>query len=138
MKLYVILTFLTQATEFVMLGSIRAFLNALIYYIPLVIAGLIIIVLGLLLARFVRNKIDATQHKFKKTFAGVAEIVIIYLAVVIALRRIGIDVTLLEWGFLIALTVFLVVIALIIGLGVASAFKDDAREFVSEIKKEMK
>jgi len=137
-KLYVILIFLSQATEFVLLGSIRTFLNALIYYIPLIIAGLIILTLGVLLAKFVRNKIEATQHRFKKTAANIVEFIIIYVALVIALRRVGIDVGLLEWAFIVAFTVFVVLIAVVIGVGVGSAFKEDARDFVAELKKDLK
>ena len=137
-KLYVILIFLAQAADFVLLGSIRTFLNALVYYIPLVIAGLIILVLGVLLAKFVRNKIEATQHKFKKAAASVIEFIIIYVALVIALKRIGIDVSLLEYAFLVAFTVFVVLIAVVIGLGVGSAFKDDAKDFVADLKKDLR
>ena len=137
-KLYVILIFLEQATAFVLLGSIRTFLNALVYYIPLVIAGLIILVLGVLLGKFVRNKVEATQHKFKKAAANIVEFIIIYVALVIALKRIGIDVSLLEYAFLVAFTVFVVLIAVVIGLGVGTAFKEDAKDFVADLKKDLR
>lgn len=135
-KWYAVLIFLTEAVAFVRMDSIRTFMNALIYYIPILLAALVIIVLGLLLAKFVRNKIEATQHKYKKTAARIAEVIIIYLSVVIGLKRVGIDVSILEYAFLIAFAAFVIVVALVLGISFGLAFKKDAKQLVNDLKRE--
>jgi len=136
-KWYIILIFLTQAAEFVALGSLRTFMLALVYYIPIVLAALIIVVLGLLLAKFLRNKIEATNHKYKRTIAVAVEILVIYLAAIIGLRRVGIDVSVLEQAFLIAFTAFVLVVALILGISFGLAFKNDVKALVQNLKREV-
>ncbi len=134
-KWYIIIIFLTEATRYVGLVSIRTFMNALVYFAPIVLISLIILTLGVLFAKFCRNKIEATNHKFKKMLGGVVEAIIIFVSLLIALRRVGIDVSILENAFTLAFGAFVLVMAVVLGLSIAFAFKDEVRDFTDELRR---
>jgi hypothetical protein len=93
------------------------------------------IIVGLLLARYARNSVQATTHKYKRPVALVLELAIIYLSVVLALRTVGIPVTILEDAFRIAFAAFSLVVAIVIGLSFGLAFREDAQKLVGELRK---
>ncbi len=136
-KWYVLLLFLVQALAFIGLTRIETFGWDLAKIIPLWLLGALIVVTGLIVGKFVRNKIEQIQHRFKKTAAIGAELIIVYIAVVTALDTIGISTTILISAFTIAFTAFVLVIAIILGISFGLAFKKDARALVNELKREM-
>ncbi|MEK6942155.1 MAG: hypothetical protein AABW85_04840 [archaeon] len=138
LKWYVVLLFLEQALNSVQLDSLRTFMQALVTFIPILLFAMAVFVLGLLLAKFVKNKIDETNAKYKKTFGSVVELIIIYLSLVLALEKVGLNVEVLKNAFLIAFSAFVIVIALVFGISLALAFKDEAKDAVDMIKREMR
>lgn len=138
LKWYVILLFLQQAVESVKLNSIQVFLKALVFFIPVLLFASAVFVLGLLLGRFVKNKIIATNHKHKKSMGSIVELVIIYLSLILALERIGLNVQILKDAFLIAFSAFVIVLALVFGVSLGLAFKKEAKDLVNTLKKEMR
>jgi len=138
LKWYIILLFLQQAVDSVQLNSIKIFLEALVFFIPVLLFALAVFVLGLLLAKYVKNKIELTKHAHKKTIAMLAELIIIYLALLLALDKIGLNVDILKQAFLIAFGAFVVVLALVFGVSLGLAFKKEAKDLVNTFKKEIK
>lgn len=138
LKYYVFLLFLQQAVDSVQLNSLKVFLGAVVYFIPYLLFALAVFVLGLLLAKFVKNKIEATHHAYKKTIASVTELVIIYLSLILALERIGMNTDILKNAFLLAFGAFVLVVALVFGISMALAFKKEAKQIAETIKKEMR
>ena len=138
LKWYVILLFLQQAVDSVKLNSIKVFLEAIVFFIPVLLFAVAVFVLGLLLGRFVKNKIMATNHKHKKSMGSIVEMVIIYLSLILALERIGLNVQILKDAFLIAFSAFVIVLALVFGVSLGLAFKKEAKDLVNTLKKEMK
>lgn len=137
-KWYIFLVFLVQATEFVGLKSVRTFMDALVYFAPLALSALIILTLGVLLSKFVRNKIEATHHKYRKTGGIIVEVLVIFVTLLVSLRTVGINVSVLENAFLLAVGAFFLILALIFGLSLGLAFKEDAKSFVDEMRKGMR
>lgn len=136
-KWYIILIFLVQALAFIGLTRIETFGWDLAKIIPLWLISALIVIVGLLVARFIRNKIEMVQHRFKKTVAVGAEIIIVYIAIVTALDTIGIATTILVNAFTIAFTAFVLVLAIILGVSFGLAFKKDAKALVNELKREI-
>lgn len=134
-KWYVIIVFLGQAVALIQLDVLRNFAWVLVLYVPLVLGGILLLIMGLLLGKYVFNHITATGHKFAKTVAYLAESFVIYVAVVMALQTIGFDVTILLDAFRIAVFAFALAIALIIGISFGLAFKDEAKTIVADLKK---
>ncbi len=134
-KWYIIAVFLAQAVGWIKLDVLKDFLQLIVEWIPLVLGALVIVLLGLLIGRFARNAVEATQHRLKKTVAVAAELIIIYIAAVIALDTIGFNVTILVDAFRIALAAFAITIAIIIGVAFGLAFKDDAKKVIADLRK---
>lgn len=137
-KWYVVLVFFTQATAFIQLSSIRTFMEAIVYFAPLVFFSIVILTLGILFGKFARNKVEQTQHKFKRLLGGTIEAVVVFLSLLVALRSIRVDVSILENAFLIAFASFFIVLSIVFGLTLGFAFKDEAKGLVDEIKKNLR
>jgi hypothetical protein len=138
LKYYVILLFLQQAADSVNLYSIRVFLEAVVFFIPVLLFSLAVLVLGLLLGKLVRNKVEQTKHAYKKSIGMLSELIIIYLALVLALDKIGLDVEILKNAFLIAFSAFVIVLALVFGISLGLSFKKEAKNLVDTMRKELK
>lgn len=127
--------FLAEAVKSMQLTVLQGFLTAIANYIPQILLALIIIVFGLLLARYIRNAIEATTYNYRKTMGLALELLIVYIAVVMGLDTIeGISVTILIDAFRIAFAAFAIALAIVIGLAFGMAFKDDAKKIIKSIK----
>ncbi|MFH0954861.1 MAG: hypothetical protein V1777_02060 [Candidatus Micrarchaeota archaeon] len=135
-KWYVIAIFLAQAVALIQLNVLRQFTEFFITLVNSGIAALILLMLGLLLARWLRNHVDATDYKYKKTIGAIVEILIIYVTIVLALQMVGINTTILIDAFRIGFTVLVIALAVIAGVLFALAFKKDIIHWADEIRKE--
>lgn len=125
----VLLLFITAATKVARLDAFSAWLDRIVAYLPALIAGGIIILLGYLISAMVRDLVTAT---FVTAGLGRGELVgslsqaaIVVVAVVIGIDQVGIDVTFL-------VTMVAIVASAILG-GVSLAFGLGARDFVSNL-----
>jgi len=134
-KWYVILIFILFVADLVNLSALANLLSFLAKYIPLAIVAIVIFVIGVLLARFVRNKISTSSISLAAKTGQVVEIVIIYLALVIALDNLGLQVQILETAFVWAFTAFAIVVAIIVGISFYPAIKPDVDTMLGDIKK---
>ncbi len=134
-KWYVIAVFLAQAAQTFDLQVLGTFLLDLARFIPQVLVAFVIFAIGVLLARYVRNAVESTKHSHKKTVGLVIEIAVIYLAIVVSLGSVGIEVQLLEDLFRIAFSAFVLTIAIVAGISFGLAFKDDAKKMLKGIWK---
>ncbi len=97
---------------------------------------LLIVIAGLLFARYIRNVIEITTHRFRKTAGIAAEVVIIYLAAIIGFQTTGlIDVTILVQIFIIAFTAICLTAAIVIGISFGFAMRDEAKHIVRDFEK---
>lgn len=136
-KWYTVLFFLIQAANWVQLVTIQSALIEIAKYLPILLSAAAIVVVGLIVSKMVRNKIDATGFKKKKTLAALVQWIIIYLAVILGLKNAGFDVAILEMAFLIALSAFVLLIAIIVGISFGMSFKQEAQELMQGVKKDL-
>lgn len=134
-KWYIFFVFLKQATELVQLSTINTVLGFWINFALLLIAALVIVIAGLIVGRYVRNVIEISKNPLRKIGGLVIELIIAYVAVVMAIRIIGLPTGMLEAAFLIALGGFVLAISIVIGLSFGLALKDEAKVVVKEMKK---
>ncbi len=134
-KWYIFFVFLKQATELIQLSTLNEVLGFWINFALLLIAALVVIIAGLIIARYVRNAIEATKHSLRKIAGIVIELTIVYISVVMGIRLIGLPTGMLESAFLIAFAGFIFSISIVIGLSFGLALKDEAKVIVKEIKK---
>jgi len=135
-KWYIFIIFLGAAVDQLRLGTISFLLQRLVFWLPDVIAAILIMLVGLFLAYFVEMKV--LEHSSMKGTGFTAKIlrwVIIVIAIIIALNQIGIDVSLLENTYLLVLGALAVGFALAFGIGFGLGFKKEAEGLIAEIRK---
>lgn len=134
-KWYIFFVFLKQAVELIQLSTINEVLGFWINFALLVIAALVVIIAGLIVARYVRNAIELSKNRMRKIGGLIVELTIVYIAVVMGIRIIGLPTGMLESAFLIAFAGFIFSLSIVIGLSFGLALKDEAKIIVKELKK---
>jgi hypothetical protein len=137
-KWYVFFIFLKQAVELVNLITLNEVLGFWIQYALLLIVAVGVVISGMIIGRFVRNAIETTSHSLKRIFGLVLELMVVYIAVVMAISILGLPTLLLEFAFLIALTGFVLSISIMVGIGFGMALKDEAKTIIKDLKKSNK
>lgn len=124
-----ILVFVTLATEILGLSIVGEWLAELVKFLPLAVAGVLIVLVGYVLSSLARDLVNSTASSVglaRSDLLGRAvQIVILFTAVVIGVGQIGIDV-----AFLIMIAG--IVLAAMLG-GLALAFGLGARTHVSNV-----
>lgn len=120
----IFLMFLVSATEVLGLSVVLRTLNRFILYVPNIIAALVIIVLALFVARFVKDVIAVglTQINifYARPLAKLVEILIIVFGILVALAQLGFNIGLLVANTTIFISGFVAIVALSMGLGTRS------------------
>lgn len=137
-KWYIFFIFLKQSVELVNLVTLNEVLGFWIQYALLLIVAIGVVIAGLIIGRFVRNAIETTTHSLKRIFGLVLELMIVYIAVVMAISILGLPTMLLEFAFLISLTGFVLSMSIMVGIGFGFALKDEAKSIIKEFKKPTK
>ena len=119
---YLLLIFLTLATEKLGIDTITNMVLSLVNFIPKIIAGAIMLQIGIMLSDAIKSAVTALCKSFNiasaKLIGNIAFIFFLIITFITALGQIGIETTLLESSFL--LIIGGVVVAFAIGYGFAS------------------
>jgi len=146
-KWYIIVLFLAEAANIIQLEALKKFLEALVYYVPGALAGMVVFVGGLLLGRYAKNAIELTQHKMKRSAAVLAEGIIVLFSGILALTLLLGDkgpVTMdTLYNFLNMfigpfINAFAWVAAIVLGISIVLGFKSEILKLGQEIKKDVK
>ena len=132
-KWYVFVLFLTPAAAIVNLKALSEFLIGAAFWIPSLIAAILLALVGLLVADYVYAKVHSVKAKSSAIIATILKVVIIIFTLIIALSQLGIDVSIAESSFLIILAGIMLAIAIGFGLGL----KDEAKSAIKNIKKKL-
>lgn len=120
----VLIFFIFAATKVLGWNFFSTWISALLSYLPNIITGSMIIVLGLLLSSIARTaaiKAALTAGYRHADFLGsIAQIAVIVAASVIGIEQLGINIAFLTTSFVVAMGVFLFGVALAFGLGAKS------------------
>ncbi len=140
LQYYIIILFLSEAMSLLNLGMLTQFTNLVVVYLPLLFGALIIAIIGLIIAEFVKKMILDTDISlpYKDYIAGGAKLLIVYIMTIVALQTAGFGVTILVNAFIIGFGSFAIMISLIIGVSFGFALKDDAKDIIKHIKTKSK
>src|SRR5579864_775667 len=115
-KWFVFLIFVSLAAEAIGLAEISVLLHRIIFWIPNLLVALLVVVLGILLARFLAGLTRATVATARvgnpNVLARIVEFVVIGLAAVVALTQIGVAAVIID----ILLVGLMLAVALAFGL----------------------
>jgi len=135
-KWFVFIVFLQVAVSILNLSTLSSLLDDFVRWLPNVLFAIIIFFGGVALAHYVDLKIRShTKMRGMLVAGGVLKIVILYLALVVGLGQIGIDVGVLENAFLILLGALGLGFALALGIGFGLGLRKHSEGWVSNWKK---
>ena len=116
-----ILAFVLPATETLGLTSVTVTIDRLIAYLPNVIAATLVLLLGLLLARFIGNVVGSgaavSEVPYARQLGQAARFVMIVMVSIVAIEQLGIKTSIFQWLLVASLTavVFAMAVAFAIG-----------------------
>jgi len=137
-KWYIIIIFLQAAVALLNLGTLSDLLNRFVLWLPNLLIAVIIFLAGLAAAHYVQIKIKEYSKMKGVRFGGaVIKWIIIVMIVLVALRQIGIDVSILENILLVVIGALAVGVALALGIGLGLGLKKESEGFIKNIKKNL-
>jgi hypothetical protein len=117
LKWWVFIIFLTPAANVIKLGSLADILTKLALWLPHLIAAVVIMVVGLLVAEFLANiPLHAKQLEGMKAVAVAIKVVVLVFFALISLREIGINIVLAETTLM--MLIGGIILIFVIGFGV--------------------
>lgn len=123
------LVFVTAASHVLELTLFTDGLARLVGYLPTLAAGILIVVAGYLLSRFVADLIVATSHRLepqqRALLARVVQVTILTGTILVGADQIGVKITFLA--------IFAAAVAAIVGGGIALAVGFGARDYVANL-----
>jgi len=135
LKWYVFIIFLQVAVDLLQLGTLSNLLNTFVMWLPNVIAAIIILFAGVALAHYIEMRMKAhTKMRGMNLTAVLAKLVIVFLVAIVALKQIGIDVSILENTFLILIAALGLGIAVAIGIGFGGSMKGPSQKILRNLK----
>lgn len=124
----IFLNFLLTAFDILGLSQAVEPLRALIAFLPQLIVGFILLIIGALLARFIADAVEVGVSnmgiEFGKAIAGAVRIILLGIVVIIVVQQMGIEAQLLSDVFTYVVVVLLAGMALAFGLGGRSVVRN--------------
>jgi len=135
-KWYIIILFLQQSVELIHLGTLSVLLDTFVRWLPSVIIAAVVLLFGLAVAHYIEMAINE-HSKVKGVRIGAAAIKwsVIIIVFIIALKQIGVQVTLLENAVLLTLGALVAGFALAFGISLGLGMKKEGENMIKEVKK---
>lgn len=120
---YVLFTIvLSQVASYFYLGVISTMLNTVVLFVPRLIAAILIVLVTLIGADFITDKIRATKNKIYDMVGIVLEPVLIVFGVIIAGQQLGLDLSFIITLIISVITALTTGLALAFGLAFGLGF----------------
>lgn len=137
-KWYIIIIFLQAAIALLNLGTLSDLLNRFVLWLPNLLIAVIIFLAGLAAAHFVQIKIsEYSRMKGVLLGAAIVKWVIVIMVALVALRQIGVDVSIVENILLVIIGALAIGVALALGIGLGLGLKKESEGFIQKIKKNL-
>jgi len=135
LKWYIFALFLVQAAGFLRLGILSEQLGNLASWLPNLFAAVIIMLAGLVLSDLIADRMLHAKRKGVRLFSSIVRWFAIVFVALIALEKIGIDVSFATNTVLLLIAGAALGIAIAFGIGFGFAIKDEAKGIMKHLKK---
>lgn len=129
-KWYVFILFLTPAASLINLETMSEFLIMVSFWIPNLIAGVLIALIGLVAGDYTYSRIVETRAKDAELVAKIAQWVIIIFVFLIALEQVGLSISVARNTFLVVLAGLMLGVGIAVGISFGDAMKEPAGTFM--------
>ncbi|MFO7872330.1 MAG: hypothetical protein R6U26_01655 [Candidatus Undinarchaeales archaeon] len=143
-KWIIYLLFISQAAEVLNITIVATAMNSLVLFLPRILAGIIIISVGYVIARYVEDIVGGSKFAYSGLMAKVFFFFVVYLSIAIGLNALNtaqytlIDPTLINNILLIIVGAVGFGFAIAMGLGLKTAFKKVGNELGKSMVKSLK
>ncbi len=136
-KWYIIIMFLQEAVARLDLGVLSTLLGRFVGWLPDVLVAVVVLLFGIAAANYVQIKIaEHSNQRGAKASGVILKVTIVVMMILVALRQIGADVTLLENTFMLIIGALAVGIALALGIGLGLGLRKESESIVKDIRKQ--
>ena len=135
LKWYIFALFLVQSAGFLRLGILSDQLSNLAGWLPNLFAAVIIMLVGLILSDMVADRMLHAKRKGVRLFSSIVRWFAIIFIALIAIEKVGIDVSFATNTILLLIAGAALGIAIAFGIGFGFALKDEAKSVVKSLKK---
>ena len=135
LKWYIFALFLVQAAGFLRLGILSEQLSNLAGWLPNLFAAVIIMLAGLILSDMVADRMLHAKRKGVRVFSSIVRWFAIIFVALIAVEKIGIDVSFATNTVLLLIAGAALGIAIAFGIGFGFAMKDEAKGMLKHLKR---
>ena len=134
-KWWIFIAFLVPAANIINLPDLSKLLITLAEWVPHLIAAIVIMIGGLIVADyFADTAAEAKKMKGIRHISSLLRILVIIYFADIALREIGINVTLAENTILLLIGGIVLALALAIGIGFGLGLRDHAKSIIADLR----
>jgi len=136
-KWYIFILFLAEAMKpaLLNLGVISDLIFGLAKWLPNAIIGVIILVFGVYVATYVGERMLRARIWGIRLLTTVVRALILFFIAVIALRQMGLNVSILENTFLLLIGAIAIGIAIALGIGLGLGLKGEAESLIKDLVK---
>ena len=136
-KWYIIILFLQQAVVLINLGTLSTLLDRFVNWLPHVIIAVVVLLFGNAVANYVKMKTEEhTKQRGIRICGSILKAVIVIMVLILALKQIGVDVSILENTFLLIIGSLAIGLALALGISLGLGLRKESENLVKEIKKQ--
>ena len=135
LKWYVFALFLVQASGFLKLGILSEQLSKLANWLPSLFAAVIIMLIGLILSDLVADKMLHAKRRGIRVLSSIVRWSAIIFVGLIALGKIGVDVSFATNTILLIIAGLSVGLAVAVGIGLGFAMKDESKLIIKHLKR---
>jgi len=134
-KWFILIIFFVQALAVVNLDVLRTLGERAVFYSPVLIAALLIVVIGWLIVRSARAKIVHSKMPYRRQVAAITEIILFYAVIVTAMETAGLKVTALVELMKIVLLVIGITAAIIVGIPIGISLRPEIEKIIRDVRK---
>lgn len=135
-KWYVFIIFLGSAAEVLTLGALSELLTKFVLWLPQLIIAILSVFLGLIVAYYVAHIIEKeTNIQGAKQMSILFKVIIVFIAIMIALEQIGLEISILENTFLILVSGLALGMGIALGVSFGHNLKAPVGRFLNKLKK---
>ena len=136
-KWYIFILFLAEAMKpsLLNLGVISDLIWSLARWLPSAIVGLIVLIFGVYISTYVGERMLRARVWGIRLLTTIVRALILFFIAVIALRQMGLNVSILENTFLLLVGALAIGIAIALGIGLGLGLKGEAESLIKDLVK---
>lgn len=134
-KWVIYLVFIQQAASALQIGVVSSFVGEIVAFIPNVLTAMIVVAAGYAIARYIEELVSNSDFVYAHLMSRLFFFMIIYIAIALALPKVGLDASLVNNILLILVGTIGLGFAIALGLGLKDSIANMAEDQIQKIRR---